>query len=176
MIWDSRNLCVNCSTSQLFWSNNFACRCFDQWRPSQENCTISFHNDVLICHSRDIGSSCCATSQNKWYLWDSLRRHLGHVIENSSEVAFCGENITLPWKVGSSRINQVEARKFVFDCNFLSPQMFFYSYWIISSTKSKDKYPFTVGSLATTMQNLPWMRPTPVMMPPELTSSLPYIS
>ena len=33
-----------------------------------------------------------------------------------------------------------------------------------------------VGSLATIIQNLPWMSPTPVTIPPELTSYFPYNS
>jgi hypothetical protein len=54
--------------------------------------------------------------------------------------------------------------------------MLLYSYRIICATKYKLNYPLTVGSLATIMQNLPCMRPTPVIIPPELTSSFPYNS
>ena len=37
-------------------------------------------------------------------------------------------------------------------------------------------YPLMVGSLATIIQNLPWMSPTPVIIPPEFTYSFPYNS
>ena len=72
------------------------------YRSSKENCSISFDDDVLICHGRDIGSSSCATSQNDRNLGNPLTRHLSHIVEDSSEVSFCWKDIALSREVSSS--------------------------------------------------------------------------
>lgn len=176
MVSDSWNFWMDNTSSKVFSCYNLTRCCFDQWWPSKKNSSIPLNDNVLIGHCWHICSSSCTASQYQRNLRDSLWGKLGHVVENSPEMPFSRENIALPWKIGSSRVNQIKAWQFVLQGDLLSPEVLLYSNGIVGSTKLWSIYPLTVGSFATIMQNLPWMSPTPVMMPPELTSSLPYSS
>jgi hypothetical protein len=48
--------------------------------------------------------------------------------------------------------------------------------WIIRAAALLIEYPLTLGSLATSIHKRLLMRPIPVTMPPDFTSSLPYSS
>ena len=57
--------------------------------------TLLLDNDALISHSRDIGSTSGARSHNHSNLGDSLGRHSGLVVENSSKMVPVREDLAL---------------------------------------------------------------------------------
>ena len=115
---------MDSSSTQLFSWHDLSCCSFDQRRTCQENGTIPFHDDVFICHGRDIGSSSCATSKHDGDLRNSFTGHLCHVVENSTKMTLSWEHFALSRQVSSSWVDQIEARQLVFGCDLLSPEMF----------------------------------------------------
>ena len=100
----------------------------------QEDCPISFYNDVFISHCWNISSSGSATTQHDWHLGNASAWHLSHIVENSTEVTLCWKHFALAWQVSSSRIDEIEARELVLCCNFLSPEMFADSNGVVRSS------------------------------------------
>ena len=158
------------ASAELFACDYFSCGCFHEWWPAQKDRPVPLHDDILIGHGRHVGSSCRAAAQHHGNLWDASWRHLSHVVENATKMPLSWENIALPGEVSSSWIHQIKAGKVILQGNFLCPQVLPNSNRIIRPPILKHhKYPLIVGSLATIMQNRPWIKPTPVTMPPELT-------
>ena len=69
---------------------------------TEEDSSISFDDDVLVSHGGHVGSSSCAATKNHRNLRDVEGRHIGHVVENPTEVAFSWEDIALARQVGPS--------------------------------------------------------------------------
>lgn len=125
---------MNEPSTQIFRCDYFTSSSFDQRRSSQEDSTVTLDDNVFISHGRNVGSSCGATTKHDWDLGDSSAWHLCHVVENSTEVAFCREDITLSGQVGSSWVDKVKTRQIILCCYLLCPQMFSDSNWVVCSS------------------------------------------
>lgn len=121
------------STELLFWYD-FTCCCLHKWGTSQENCCLVLHHHDFVRHGWYVGTTCCAASHNYCDLRNSLGWHMGLVIKDTSKVFSVWENVVLFRQKGSSWVNNVNAWKFVLNCNLLRSEMLLDSYGKVSSS------------------------------------------
>ena len=131
MIRDSRLSSMEVSTAQIFCSDFFA-RCgFDQGRACEEDCPIAFDNNRFIRHCWNISAACCTGTTYGCDLRNPLSTHNGLISEDPPKVISIREYLVLHRKEGTTRIDQVDARKVIGVCNFLCPDVFFDCHWVV---------------------------------------------
>lgn len=67
---------------------------------------------------------------------------MGHIVEDSSEMTLRWKDIALSWKVCTSRIDQIEARKVILESYLLSAEMFSNGDRIVGPSISHGLVPF----------------------------------
>ena len=86
---------VHVAATQIFGTDNFSDRCFDQRRTAQKDGALVFYDDGFIAHRRHIRTACGATAHDDRNLRNALRTHIGLVIEDAAKVLFVREHIVL---------------------------------------------------------------------------------
>ncbi len=116
---------VHIAAAQRLGRHHLARRCFDQWRPSEEDRPLLFHDDRHIRHRRHIGSACRATAHDDSDLGNTLGAHLRLIVENTAKVIAVGEDLILIGQVRAAAIDQIDAGQMVGLGDLLGAQMLF---------------------------------------------------
>ena len=85
------------SATERFIVNRLANGGFDQIAACQEDGARSFHNDALIAHDGEVGSTSHATAHHGSDLWNPCRGEARIVSEHAAEVFLVWENLVLHW-------------------------------------------------------------------------------
>ena len=129
-------------------------------RPADEDRAGALHDHRLVRHGGHIGPAGGARAHHHRDLRDPERRQARLVEEDPAEVIAVGEDLRLKRQEGATRVDEVDAGQPVLAATSCARRCFF-------TVSGKYEPPFTVASLATTMQWRPWMTPMPVTIPAE---------
>ena len=94
-----------------------------QWRAAEEDRAGALHDDRLVAHRRHVGAASGAGAHHRGDLRDALLRHAGLVVEDAAEVVAIGEDVGLHRQERPARVDEVDARQPVLECNLLRPQV-----------------------------------------------------
>ena len=95
MIGDAAKAGMHIGASQVFSRNFFPGGGLNQWWAGQENGSISFHNNRLVGHSRDIGSAGSAGTENSGDLGNPFAGHPRDVIKDPAEMLAIRKDVGL---------------------------------------------------------------------------------
>ena len=76
-----------------------------QRRPAEKDGSLLPHHDHLVAHGRNVRAPGGAGPHDHRHLGNAQGRHLGLVVEDSSEVVPVGEHLRLQWQEGSPGIH-----------------------------------------------------------------------
>ena len=143
---------VHIGTAQILGRDNLARRRLHQRRAAQKDRALFAHNNRLVRHRRHIGSARRTGAHHHSDLGNALRRHVGLVVEDATEMLAIGENIRLMGQVRAATVHEVHAGQTVLHGDFLRPQMFFHRHRIIGAALDgrviADDHDFAPGDTA----------------------------
>jgi hypothetical protein len=95
VVTDSGLLTVEVGTAQLLFRNDLTSCSLDEGRTTKEHSGLVLDHNDLIRHCRNIRTASSATAHHDCDLRDSCSRHLGLIVENSSEMVTVREDVIL---------------------------------------------------------------------------------
>ena len=119
--------------AQLFRAHHLAGRGLHQRRASEEDCALIFDDHGLVAHGRHIGPARRATAHHHGNLGDTLRRHIGLIVEDAAEMIPVGKHLVLIGQVRTAGIHQIDAGQAVLRGDLLRAQMFLHRQRIIGA-------------------------------------------
>ena len=95
MVTDSGLLTEEVCTAQLLFRNDLTSCSLDEGRTTKEDSGLVLDHNDLIRHGRNIRTASSATAHHDCDLRNSCSRHLGLIVENSSEMVTVREDVIL---------------------------------------------------------------------------------
>jgi hypothetical protein len=137
VIGDPGRSAVHIGAAEFLGGHDLAGRGLHEGRAGEKDRALVSHDDRLVGHRRHIGAAGGAGAHHDSDLGDTLRRHLGLVVEDAPEMIASGEHLVLIRQVGAAAVDQIDAGQSVLQGDLLGAQMLLHGHGKIGAALNR---------------------------------------